>query len=167
MKPDTLRFSSVRILSVLIAATALLVGCGGGGGGSMLQQNNTMQSPLATTMLNGSLGYVNAGGFTVYVFDADLATPGHSACNASCAANWPPLAPPTANLPALWSTIVRSDSSMQLTYNGRPLYTFAFDKKPGDTHGDGVTAFGGVWHIARPLTGTSPGPSPSSMPSGY
>jgi predicted lipoprotein with Yx(FWY)xxD motif len=168
MKPETLRFSSLRIFGFLIAATALLVACGGGGGSSMNAPGNTMAQPLATQMLKGSMGFVNAAGFTVYVFDADLATPGHSACNGACAGTWPPVAPPTLNLPAPWSTITRSDNSMQLTYNGRPLYTFSGDAHAGDTNGDGLNVFGGLWHIARPLaSGASPGPSPTMMPSGY
>ena len=32
---------------------------------------------------------------------------------------------------------------IQLTYEGRPVYTYAFDRVKGDDHGDGI---GGVWH---------------------
>jgi len=167
MKLETVRFSSVRVLSFLIGATALLVGCHGGGG-SRVQPNNNVMQPLSTAMLKGAPGFVTGAGFTVYVFDADLASPGRSVCNGTCATVWPALAPPTLNLPAQWSAITRSDNSMQLAYNGRPLYTFTLDKSPGSISGDGVTAFGGMWHIARPLSsGASPGPSPTSMPSGY
>jgi predicted lipoprotein with Yx(FWY)xxD motif len=35
---------------------------------------------------------------------------------------------------------------MQWAYNGRPLYLWQKDKKPGDVTGDGV---GGVWHVAK------------------
>jgi hypothetical protein len=38
----------------------------------------------------------------------------------------------------------------QLTYNGHPLYTFVNDKKPGDTNGEGVKAFGGSWFAVSP-----------------
>jgi predicted lipoprotein with Yx(FWY)xxD motif len=31
-------------------------------------------------------------------------------------------------------------------YGGKPLYTFAGDKKSGDMNGDGV---GQVWHVAK------------------
>ena len=30
-------------------------------------------------------------------------------------------------------------------YNGHPLYTFVMDQSPGDTKGQGSTAFGGGW----------------------
>ena len=42
-------------------------------------------------------------------------------------------------------TITRSDGKTQVTYNGHPLYLFIGDKKPGDTTGQGLTAFGAAW----------------------
>ncbi|MFD2261151.1 hypothetical protein [Chelativorans composti] len=44
-----------------------------------------------------------------------------------------------------FSVIKRKDGTSQWAYNGKPLYLWAGDKKPGETSGDGV---GGVWHIA-------------------
>jgi predicted lipoprotein with Yx(FWY)xxD motif len=32
-----------------------------------------------------------------------------------------------------------------VTYNGHPLYRFAGDQSPGDTNGQGLTAFGAGW----------------------
>jgi len=120
-------------------------GSGGGGGGT--------QNLLATMTLNGAPGFVNSANHTVYVFDADLASPGHSVCNGACAANWPPVAAPNGALPGGWTAITRTDNSMQLAYNGRPLYTFIADSAPGQFNGDGISAFGGLWHIARPAAG--------------
>ena len=34
-----------------------------------------------------------------------------------------------------------------MVLQGKPLYLFVKDTKPGDTSGDGV---GGVWHLAKP-----------------
>jgi predicted lipoprotein with Yx(FWY)xxD motif len=42
-------------------------------------------------------------------------------------------------------TIARTDGKPELTYNGHPLYRYAADAKPGDTNGQGATAFGGGW----------------------
>ena len=39
--------------------------------------------------------------------------------------------------------IARTDGSPQLAYDGRPLYTFVNDKKPGDKKGDDKK---GEWH---------------------
>lgn len=85
-------------------------------------------------------------GFTLYVFDNDLAAPGTSTCNGGCAATWPPLlvADGVATGVADLGTIARSDGSMQATHDGRPLYFFSGDSAPGDTNGDGL---GGVWHV--------------------
>jgi predicted lipoprotein with Yx(FWY)xxD motif len=95
-------------------------------------------------------GFVNAAQMTVYVFDADLAAPGTSTCNGGCAAIWPPIAPPSTALSSGFSTIMRSDGTKQLAFQGRPLYLYSGDSAPGQTNGDGINAFGGLWHIARP-----------------
>ena len=55
---------------------------------------------------------------------------------------------------ALLGTITRSDGTMQVTYNGWPLYYWAQDKAPGDTTGQGVNK---VWWVSTP-TVTPSGP---------
>lgn len=83
-------------------------------------------------------------GFTLYVFDGDLAAPGASTCTGSCETTWPPVfvTDGTASgVPGL-STIMRPDGSEQAAYQGRPLYFFSGDQAVGDALGDGV---GGVW----------------------
>jgi predicted lipoprotein with Yx(FWY)xxD motif len=90
---------------------------------------------------------VGANGMTLYTFDRD-ATPGKSACNGPCAANWPPLAAATgAAASGDWSIITRDDGSKQWVYKGKPVYFWSKDQKPGDRTGDG---FNGVWQLARP-----------------
>ena len=42
--------------------------------------------------------------------------------------------------------IKRSDGSAQATFDGYPLYTFVGDTAPGQAKGNGLSAFGGVWH---------------------
>ena len=105
---------------------------------------------LATAQLKGAAGFINSAGLTVYVFDADLASPGHSVCNGTCAKVWFPVAVPAGVLPMNWTAIRRDDGSMQLAFKGRPLYTFSGDSQPGQANGDGLNQFGGIWHIARP-----------------
>ena len=154
------KFAAAAGAIAALATAALLAGCGAGsyGGGSAMDPGpvpnpspspTQASGPLSTAMLKGSPGFVNAAGHTVYVFDADLAQPGQSTCNGACAQNWPPVAAAGA-LPAPWTAIVRQDTSRQLAYKGRPLYTFIADAAPGQTNGDGINAFGGLWHIARP-----------------
>jgi predicted lipoprotein with Yx(FWY)xxD motif len=152
--------SVVTALAGSLLVAMLAAGCGAGayGGSSSTYHvpgpnpspTQSATVPLSTATLNGAPGFVNQGNFTVYVFDADLAAPGQSTCNGACAQNWPPLVAPAGALPAPWGAIARQDASMQLTYKGRPMYTFVVDQQPGQTNGDGVNAFGGIWHIARP-----------------
>ena len=94
---------------------------------------------------------VDAKGMTLYLFQADSGTT--SACNDVCAKEWPPLqsdGQPTAGDGidrSLLGTTQRTDGSAQVTFNGHPVYTFAADSKPGDTSGEGVNAFGGLWYV--------------------
>jgi predicted lipoprotein with Yx(FWY)xxD motif len=88
----------------------------------------------------------DARGMTLYTVDKDSA--GKSACTGKCAENWPPLmADPTASAPAGYSVVTREDGGKQWAYQGKPLYGWVKDAKPGDTTGDGVN---GSWHIAKP-----------------
>jgi predicted lipoprotein with Yx(FWY)xxD motif len=102
---------------------------------------------VATTGLGRTL--VDAQGRTLYLFKKDSGTT--SACTGACASAWPPVranGKPTAGTGAtasLLGTTARSDGAPQVTYNGHPLYLFVMDKKPGDTNGQGVTAFGAAW----------------------
>ncbi len=101
----------------------------------------------------GDLGTIltTTDGYTLYTFDNDVGESGASACDASCAATWPPLpvSEPTASsdVTGELGTITRADGSPQVTYKGKPLYLFSSDPAPGDTNGDGVA---GVWHVAAP-----------------
>lgn len=101
---------------------------------------------------NPALGKIltDANGMTLYFYAKDTA--GKSACTGACAGNWPPLtttgtpvAP--AGVTGTVGTIKRDDGSTQVTYNGKPLYTYIKDTAAGDTKGQGV---GGVWTVATP-----------------
>ena len=90
---------------------------------------------------------------TLYLFQADTGTT--SNCSGACATDWPPLtsANPTVGKGASASmigTTKRSDGKTQVTYSGHPLYTFDGDSGPGDTSGQGVNAFGGLWYAVSP-----------------
>jgi predicted lipoprotein with Yx(FWY)xxD motif len=89
---------------------------------------------------------VDLNGMTLYVFDRDGA--GKSNCNAQCTLTWQPLIADTDAQPSgSFSFISRDDGRKQWAYKGKPLYTWAKDKKPGDATGDG---FNNVWHLASP-----------------
>ncbi|MBY4677644.1 hypothetical protein [Marinobacterium arenosum] len=82
---------------------------------------------------------------SLYTFDKDKA--GESNCYGKCATLWPPLqAAQNAKASAPFNIVERRDGSYQWALNGKPLYTWIKDSKPGDISGDGVK---GVWHLAH------------------
>ncbi len=86
-------------------------------------------------------------GMSLYTFDKDAE--GKSACNGPCATNWPVLKAEAGDKAAdNYTIIARDDGSKQWAYKGKPLYTFAKDRKPGDITGDGF--LNGAWHLAKP-----------------
>jgi predicted lipoprotein with Yx(FWY)xxD motif len=98
-------------------------------------------------VVDSSAGKVLADekGMTLYTYDKD--TKGKSNCSGECAEYWPPAkaaadAKPTGDL----TLIKRDDGTMQWADEGKPLYLFAQDKKPGDVKGDGKN---GVWHVVK------------------
>ena len=81
-------------------------------------------------------------GMTVYIFTKDVKDSGKSACTVGCIDTWPPLtvaagATPTGGtgVTGKLGTITRDDGTLQVTYNGLPLYYFKNDKAPGDANG--------------------------------
>ncbi len=89
--------------------------------------------------------YTDDKGMTLYIFDKDETN--KSNCYDDCATNWPPfMAPADAKAEGEWTVVERTDGTKMWAYEGKPLYTFIKDKKPGDVTGDGV---GGVWHLSK------------------
>jgi predicted lipoprotein with Yx(FWY)xxD motif len=103
---------------------------------------------------NAEHGFMLVGerGFTLYTFANDEA--GVSNCVDNCATNWPPLTVADANalrtsinLPGIFGTIERADGTLQVTYNGDPLYYWVQDAARGDATGH---LRGDVWFVALP-----------------
>jgi predicted lipoprotein with Yx(FWY)xxD motif len=131
----------MKLLSASILAAALLAGCGG-------MSNKTASAPDAPTRTADGV-LVGPNGMTLYTFGRDTAGAGTSACNAQCAANWPPLpVAETAKPMGGYTIIIREDGKRQWAYKGAPLYYWTKDSKPGDKTGDGV--LNGAWKVARP-----------------
>ncbi|MEU9591382.1 SCO0930 family lipoprotein [Streptomyces sp. NPDC048219] len=96
---------------------------------------------------------VDRNGMTVYRFMKDEAWPKPvSACTGACLEKWPVVAPVAANdtegvVKKGLMSFTRPDGAAQQTVNCWPIYTFAGDKKAGDTNGQGV---GGTWYAVAP-----------------
>lgn len=110
--------------------------------------------PTVLVSQNANLGMAiltDQNGMTLYTFANDQ--PGMSVCNGGCAGIWPAFQPPAGDLvlpdgaSGALDMITRADGTMQVTYNGMPLYYFSGDMNPGDTNGQGI---GGVWYAAQP-----------------
>lgn len=92
---------------------------------------------LAKALVAGS------NGMTVYTFEKDVKDSGTSACTGGCLTTWPALTVPAGTTPTAGAgltgtlgTITRADDgTIQVTYNGLPLYFFSGDKAPGDGNG--------------------------------
>jgi predicted lipoprotein with Yx(FWY)xxD motif len=125
---------------VLIAA-AFAFASGGTTGGATV---SIAKSPLGRIL-------VDSKGITLYDFVQDKGT--KSTCYGACAALWPPLitkGKPVAGhgvRASLLGTTKRKDGKLEVTYNGRPLYYFVTDRKPGQTTGQGVNQFGAPWWV--------------------
>lgn len=92
---------------------------------------------------------VDGEGNTLYLFTPDQQ--GESTCYDQCESAWPPLvgevtAGDGAD-PALVGSTIRTDGTVQVTYNDWPLYYFAGDEAPGDTNGQGLND---VWFVVAP-----------------
>lgn len=136
--------SKLRLLILLVVVMLFAV--------PVLAQDNPTVG-LSTTDEMGSF-LVGPNGMTLYIFTPDPLD--SSVCYAQCAANWPPLLVDSADavtvadgIPGEVGTIVRTDNTIQVTYNGLPLYYWVRDAAPGDTKGEGV---GNVWWIVPPAT---------------
>jgi predicted lipoprotein with Yx(FWY)xxD motif len=138
-----------------------------GSAGSVATTAPTTSAPSATTVAPATPAAIMAGkttlgslltdgqGQTVYLFEKDTGTA--SNCYGACASAWPPVTT-TAGQPtvgrgvnqAMLGTTMRTDGRTQLTYAGHPLYRFVGDRKPGDTTGQGLQAFGAGWDVLTP-----------------
>ncbi len=47
----------------------------------------------------------------------------------------------------LIATVARSDSSMQVAYNGHALYLYVGDRSPGEIKCQAVVEYGGGWFV--------------------
>ena len=166
------------LAGLAIPLTALAVaGCGGGGGNATAAQAPPKAASGQGTEVNVAptgLGkvLVDSKGQTIYLFKKD--TGPKSTCFGECDIDWPAVrangaatAGDGANA-SMVATTKRSDGAPQVTYNGHPLYLYEGDQEPGDTNGQGVTAFGAAWYALTPSGNqASGGTSTSGGSSGY
>jgi predicted lipoprotein with Yx(FWY)xxD motif len=120
---------------------------------------------------------VNGSGRTLYVLSADRG--GKVTCvSSSCTSVWPPVLLSTGARATAGSgvdssklgTVKTPSGALQVAYNHWPLYTYSGDSGTGQTNGQGINSFGGVWHpiapTGQPIVG-GPSSTPTSSGGGY
>lgn len=131
-----------RLLLVAVALGALALA-----GSAFGRSSSHSSGSTVVTTKKVSLGtiLVTSSGRALYLDVSDK--PGHPACTGQCLAFWPPLkavgTPEAAGAAkaADLGTIKIAGGIKQVTYKGHPLYTFASDKKAGQTSGEGQNGF--------------------------
>jgi predicted lipoprotein with Yx(FWY)xxD motif len=143
-------------LTALALAAGVLSACGGS---SSNQAGSGGGSPTDTVSLASVSGVgkvlVNAHGFALYSPVQEKS--GTIRCTGGCTSIWVPLTTkgaPSAPAGVQLGTVMRPDGKTQVTFKGKPLYTFAEDTSPKSVSGNGVSDnFGGksfTWHVASP-----------------
>lgn len=169
-----------------IASSLLLAACGGTSTSSSTTNSSAAAEPAAQTssassnvalktVSNSTLGtvLVDSNGMTLYHLSGEQN--GKFICTSSaCVGVWHPLTASSAGAPTgvgSLGTVKRPDGTLQVTYKGTPLYTFAHDQQPGETNGQGIKDVG-TWSAvttgasATPATNTSSTPAPPAESSG-
>ncbi|MGE5748170.1 MAG: hypothetical protein ACM33U_13050 [Solirubrobacterales bacterium] len=157
---------SIPVLAIALAA------CGGnssssGGNGSVATAAAAGAGTVSTKSISGvGTVLVDTKGDVLYTNNQDSGS--KVACTGSCTSIWPPLAAPSSGQPtsdnasvqAMLGVVKGPGGGSQVTFGGKPLYTFTQDS-PGQATGNGaMDSFGGTsftWTAA-----TAPGGAPSS-----
>jgi predicted lipoprotein with Yx(FWY)xxD motif len=167
-------------LIVLAAAAAVLLAACGSAGSSQASHAGHPATAAKAVVSERSLPgigtvLVDRSGRTIY--SPQQEADGQILCTGSCLSFWFPV-PVTqgtqlrgsAGITGVLGTIHAADGLTQLTYDGKPLYTFRLDLAPGQARGNDYTDhFGGAaftWHAVT-VSGSPAAPGPSASPGGY
>jgi predicted lipoprotein with Yx(FWY)xxD motif len=157
------RRARLPLLAVPAAGFAVLAAaCGGTGtayGGSSSGGNPYGTMPPSAGALSVRVATSGLGSFltdgqgrTLYLFTRDSGA--SSSCSSGCSSVWPPLTSSAAvHVGAGASTALLGTTSggpRQITYNGHPLYYYVGDAAPGQTNGEQLNQFGGLWYAVSP-----------------
>jgi predicted lipoprotein with Yx(FWY)xxD motif len=133
------------VAAVAVLAIAALFSSLAGASTSKRVVGEAHNSSLGSTVLVAA-----NNGLTLYSLSAEKN--GRFICTGSCLKDWHPLVvaagvKPTG--PVALGTVKRPDGRRQVTFEGRPLYTFDSDSKKGEANGEGIKDVG-TWHAATP-----------------
>jgi predicted lipoprotein with Yx(FWY)xxD motif len=152
-RPQPLR---IALLSGVALVLALAAGASASGSSKLVAKEGKSESLSATVL-------TRPNGHTLYSLSVE--THGRFVCTGGCLGTWKPLVVPRdvkPKGPVSLGTIRRPDGKTQVTFKGRPLYSFDGDTKAGEANGEGFKDVG-TWHAARVATPTSQ-PAPEAEP---
>jgi predicted lipoprotein with Yx(FWY)xxD motif len=120
----------------------------------------TGSAPVVKTASNAKLGtiLVDDQGRTLYTLTKDGAP---VECVGQCLTFWPPLLLTAGTSSATGADgvtglgTVSTAGGTQVTVDGAPLHRFSADMAAGAANGEGISSFGGVWHVVK--TGNAAG----------
>src|SRR5215475_2894317 len=167
------------------AAATVLVACGSaggtasGGGTASAGGHPAAGKPVVMARHLAGLGTVLVSGSGKTIYSPEQETHGQILCTGSCLSFWIPVTVTSATglhapggLTGVLGTVHRRDDGRtQLTYNGKPLYTFKLDQSPGEARGNDFTdSFGGTsftWQAVTASGGAAGSGAPSTSGPGY
>jgi predicted lipoprotein with Yx(FWY)xxD motif len=134
----------VALVAVVATVTALTVVSASSGTLPQLQRSNSgTYTGILVTSTHRSL------------YALSVETGGVIHCRSACTPFWPPfLVKSTVTSVSLGAGVKgkigfvkRSATMKQVTFNGYPVYRYAGDSGPLQSHGEGIHADGGTWHL--------------------
>jgi predicted lipoprotein with Yx(FWY)xxD motif len=158
-----------RKFTATLIATGVVIAIAATGALALTGSSARAQTVVKNGQALGKKVLVTRQGRTLYSLSAERN--GRFICTGSCLSLWKPLVVAKGTRPAgaaKLSTIRRPDGRTQVTYQGKPLYTFVKDTKPGQASGEGFKDVG-TWHVASVGKSASTAPAPNQMttPGGY
>lgn len=164
LNPLTLPRPSLR-LSIIGALLALSLLVAVGAPQVLAAKSSKRVAAEAESPALGKTVLTTTKGRTLYSLSVEKN--GKFICTASCLSVWHPLSVPAGvrpTGPVKLGTVKRPEGGTQVTFNGRPLYSFSGDTKAGQANGEGIKDVG-TWHAASPpQKAAEPAPQPQPQP---
>ena len=162
-----------------LAASLLLAACGSSSSSNTtssaantqpaVQTSSSSSSAVVVKSASSSLGtiLVDSQGMTLYHLSGEQG--GKFICTSTaCLGVWHPLIAPSSGAPSgevgSLGTVKRPGGTVQVTYKGTPLYTFAQDKQAGETNGQGIKDVG-TWSVITTSSSSTPSSTGNSSES--
>jgi predicted lipoprotein with Yx(FWY)xxD motif len=152
-------------------------GSGAGGSGAAAPGTTAPRGTVVSARKLPGVGTVLVGRYGKTLYSPQQEAGGKIRCTGGCLGFWFPVqvaagaalqAP--SGVTGVLGMIHRPDGLTQLTYNGKPLYTFRLDQAPGQAHGNDFTDhFGGTtftWHAVT-TSGAPAGTGQQGSTGGY